>query len=120
MSNFTEWPEGLDITDVVPFGRVADIVKLASDGLSPRDIAVAIGLDDNAADAFCRMAPMPGSPVFRLMERGRTEGRKTALTKLSDVAREGNIDAVKALAEIQAASRHDELINYMDDDEFTG
>ena len=116
--NLYDWPEGLEITDLIPFDSVPEIIGHAANGLSARDIAVALRLDERVAAIFCRMAAVPGTPVFNLIERGRTEGRVNAMTKLGDVAREGNIDALKALGEIQGAIRFDELLINMDDDEF--
>lgn len=47
------------------------------------------------------------------------EEESTIVEKLQESAKGGNIEAVKALLELQELNRFNELVNNMDDDEFT-
>lgn len=41
------------------------------------------------------------------------------MLKLHEVAKGGNVEAINALRKVQAFNRYNELLNHMDDDEFT-
>ena len=99
--------------------REKDIMQLAAVGLSPADIAAAVELDTPSALAFVALAEIPGSNVSLMLARGRAIGRATPQMKLQAAANAGNIDAVKTLQKIQKENRFQELVNNMDNDEFT-
>lgn len=96
-----------------------DILKLAAVGLSPAEIAAAVELDTRTAMLFVALAEVPGSNVSLMLARGRAIGRATPQMKLQEAANAGNIDAVKTLQKIQKENRFQELVNNMDNDEFT-
>ncbi len=62
---------------------------------------------------------LPGSPLALMLAAARAEGIATPQIKLQEAATAGNIDAIKELQKIQARNRFNELVNYLDDDEFT-
>lgn len=109
----------------IPIGLVLtkqhedDIMKLAAVGLSPAEIAAAVELDTRSAMLFVALADIPGSNVSLMLARGRAIGRATPQMKLQEAANAGNIDAVKTLQKIQKENRFRELVNNMDDDEYT-
>lgn len=96
-----------------------EIMKQAAVGFIPREIAIAMEWPREKRAAFCALAEYPGSSVAVLIAAGRAEGRTMPQTKLQEQARAGNIDAIKALQTLQAKNRFNELVSYMDDDEFT-
>lgn len=96
-----------------------EVMRLAAVGMMPGEIAVAMEWPVEKRTAFCILAGMPGSKIARLIAAGRANGRATPQTKLHAAAEAGNIDAIKALQKVQAANRYKELLNHMDDDEFT-
>lgn len=96
------------------------VLSLAAAGLPPARIAAAIGLLPALANAFVALADMPGSPISVLIEQGRTDGIAEPQSSLQNMAAEGNIDAIKELRKLQRENRFNELISYMDDDEYTG
>ncbi len=96
-----------------------EVMRLAAVGLKPRDIAVSMEWPEVRREAFCVLAAMPGSDVALLLEAGRAIGLATPRTKLQQAAEVGNVDAIKALHKMQAANRYNELLNHMDEDEFT-
>ena len=96
-----------------------DILKLAAVGLSPAEIAAAVELDTRTAMLFVALAEVPGSNVSLMLARGRAIGRATPQMKLQEAANAGNIDAVKTLQKIQKENSFQELVNNMDNDEFT-
>ncbi len=96
-----------------------DIMKLAAVGLSPAEIAAAVELDTRNALLFVALAEVPGSKVSLMLAQGRAIGRATPQMKLQEAANAGNIDAVKTLQKIQKENRFQELVNNMDNDEFT-
>ena len=53
------------------------------------------------------------------MIEGRANGIASPQMKLQQAANAGNIDAIKTLQKLQQANRFNELIYYMDDDEFS-
>lgn len=109
-----------DYVDLIPDDQKEDVLKLAAVGLTPVQIAAAIELSPEATAAFVALADIPGSPVCRLIEEGRAAGISVPQIKLQEAAVAGNIDAIKMLQQLQHANRFNELIYYMDDDEFTG
>lgn len=108
------------IITAIPDDKKEEILKLAAVGLAPAQIAAAMEYPPDAAAAFVALADVPGSTVARLMIEGRANGIASPQMKLQQAANAGNIDAIKTLQKIQQANRFNELINYMDDDEFTG
>lgn len=96
-----------------------EIMQLAAVGFMPRDIAVAMEWPREKRVAFCLLADTPGSEVAMLIAAGKAVGRADPQIKLQEAAKAGNIDAIKALHKIQANNRFNELVNHMDDDEFT-
>lgn len=96
-----------------------EVMKLAAVGFITREIAIAMEWPREKRAAFCALAEYPGSSVAVLIAAGRAEGRAMPQTKLQEQAWAGNIDAIKALQTLQAKNRFNELVSYMDDDEFT-
>lgn len=96
-----------------------EVMQLAAVGFMPRDIAVAMEWPREKRTAFCMLANIPGSDIAALISAGRALGRAEPQRKLQEAARAGNIDAIRTLQKIQANNRFNELINHMDDDEFT-
>lgn len=96
-----------------------EVMKLAAVGFMPREIAVAMEWPRDRRTAFCALAEFPGSDVALLLAAGRATGRAMLQTKLHEQAKAGNIEAIKALQTLQANNRFNELVSFMDDDEFT-
>lgn len=96
-----------------------DVYKLASAGMRPAEIAVSMEWPPERCRAFCIIAELPGSPLALMLAAARAEGIATPQIKLQEAATAGNIDAIKELQKIQARNRFNELVNYLDDDEFT-
>ena len=96
-----------------------DVYKLASAGMRPAEIAVSMEWPPERRRAFCIIAELPGSPLALMLAAARAEGIATPQIKLQEAATAGNIDAIKELQKIQARNRFNELVNYLDDDEFT-
>lgn len=96
-----------------------EIMKLAAVGFMPREIAVAMEWPREKRAAFCLLANSPGSEVALLIAAGKAVGRADPQKKLQEAAQAGNIDAIKTLQKLQANNRFNELVNHMDDDEFT-
>lgn len=94
-------------------------MRLAAVGMNAADIAVAMEWQPERCAAFCRLAATPGSRIAMLLAAGRVTGRAEPLAKLQEAAVVGNVDAIKALQKVQAFNRYSELINHMDEDEFT-
>lgn len=96
-----------------------EIMKLAAVGFMPREIAVAMEWPREKRAAFCILANTPGSEIALLIAAGKAVGRADPQKKLQEAAQAGNIDAIKTLQKLQANNRFNELVNHMDDDEFT-
>lgn len=96
-----------------------EVMKMAAVGFMPGEIAVAMEWTRERRAAFCALAEYPGSDVALLIAAGRAEGRATPQTKLQEQAKAGNIDAIKTLQVLQANNRFNELVTFLDDDEFT-
>lgn len=96
-----------------------EIMQLAAVGFMPKEIAVAMEWPREKRAAFCLLAETPGSEVAMLIAVGKTVGRAEPQRKLQEAAQAGNIDAIKTLQKLQANNRFNELVNHMDDDEFT-
>lgn len=96
-----------------------EVMQLAAVGLMPREIAVSMEWSQERCAAFCMLANMPGSAISVLISAGRALGRTQPQRKLQEAATAGNIDAIKALHDFQRINRFNELVNNMDDDEFT-
>lgn len=96
-----------------------EVLRLAAVGLSASRIAAALGLEPRDALRFIALAEMPGSCVARIIEEGRANGTAAPQLKLQEVARAGNIDAIKTLQKIQGVNRFNELLTNMDDDELS-
>lgn len=96
-----------------------EIMQLAAVGFMPREIAVAMEWPREKRAAFCLLANTPGSEVAMLIAAGKAVGRADPQIKLQEAAKAGNIDAIKTLQKLQANNRFNELVNHMDDDEFT-
>ena len=94
-------------------------MKLAAVGFMPHEIAVSMEWPPERRRAFCIIAELPGSPLALMLAAARVEGIATPQIKLQEAATAGNIDAIKELQKIQARNRFNELVNYLDDDEFT-
>lgn len=116
----TDTNNSASISALIPESKKDDILKLAAAGLTAAQIAAAEELSPPVAAAFIALADVPGSIVARLLEEGRAIGIAAPQKKLQEAAATGNIDAVKTLRKIQRENRFNELIYYMDDDEFTG
>lgn len=95
------------------------VMKLAAVGFMPGEIAVAMEWPRERRAAFCALAEYPGSDVALLISAGRAEGRAMPQIKLQEQAKAGNIDAIKTLQVLQANNRFNELVTFLDDDEFT-
>lgn len=104
----------------IPDDKKEEILKLAAVGLTPAQIAAAMEYPPDVAAAFVALADVPDSTVARLIAEGRANGIATPQMKLQEAAAAGNIDAIKALQKLQTVNRFNELIYYMDDDEFSG
>lgn len=109
-----------DIIAEIPDEKKEEIMQLAAVGLTPAQIAAAMEYPPAAAAAFMALADVPGSTVARLIMEGRANGIAAPQIKLQQAANAGNIEAVKTLQKLQQNNRFNELIYYMDDDEFTG
>jgi hypothetical protein len=96
-----------------------EVMKMAAVGFMPGEIAVAMEWTRERRAAFCALAEYPGSDVALLIAAGRAEGRTMPQTKLQEQAKAGNIDAIKTLQVLQANNRFNELVTFLDDDEFT-
>lgn len=97
-----------------------DILKMAAVGLLPVEIAVSMeNWSGERRAAFCALANIPGSDISLLIAAGRASGRITPQVKLQEAAAAGNVDAIKTLQKLQANNRFNELVNNMDEDEFT-
>lgn len=96
-----------------------DIQKLAAVGLSPAEIALSMEWPDERRFVFLTLANSHNSTIAHLIASGRASGRSIPQIKLQEAAAAGNIDAIKALQRLQANNRFNELVNNMDDDEFT-
>lgn len=107
------------ITDISD-DKKEEILRLAAVGLTPAQIAAAMEYPPDVAAAFVALADVPDSTVARLIAEGRANGIATPQMKLQEAAAAGNIDAIKALQKLQTVNRFNELIYYMDDDEFSG
>ncbi len=112
--NITKYPE-------FPLTKEEEdnIYKLASAGMRSAEIAVSMKWPPERCRAFCIIAELPGSSLALMLAAARAEGIAAPQIKLQEAATAGNIDAIKALQKIQARNRFNELVNYMDDDEFT-
>ena len=108
------------ISTAIPDDKKEEILKLAAVGLTPAQIAAAMEYPPDAAAAFVALADVPGSTVAQLIAEGRANGVATPQMKLQEAAAAGNIDAIKTLQKLQKVNRFNELIYYMDDDEFSG
>lgn len=108
------------IITAIPDDKKEEILRLAAVGLTPAQIAAAMEYLPDAAAAFVGQADVPDSAVARLIAEGRANGVATPQMKLQEAAAAGNIDAIKALQKLQTVNRFNELIYYMDDDEFSG
>jgi hypothetical protein len=60
---------------------------------------------------------IPGSALADLIAEGKASASMKTLMALSEAAADGDVEAVKALAEIRERNRFDRLLNYMDEDE---
>lgn len=96
-----------------------EIMQLAAVGFMPREIAVAMEWPREKRVAFCLLANTPGSEIAMMIAAGKALGRADPQKKLQAAAQAGNIDAIKTLQKLQANNRFNELVNHMDDDEFT-
>lgn len=96
-----------------------DVMKLAAVGFSPTEIAVSMEWPRERRAAFCVMAKVPGSDIALLITAGKATGRAQPQIKLQEAAQAGNIEAIKTLQSLQRTNRFNELVNNMDDDEFT-
>lgn len=112
----------LQISDTFKFTdeKKEDIRKLAAVGLTAAQIAAAMEFPPDVATTFIALADIPESLVAILIAEGRANGIATPQIKLHEAAAAGNIDAIKELQKLQRVNRFNELIYYMDDDEFTG
>lgn len=104
---------------VISKNEEEEIMQLAAVGFMPREIAVAMEWPREKRVAFCLLANTPGSEVALLISAGKAIGRADPQKKLQEAAKAGNIDAIKTLQKLQANNRFNELVNHMDDDEFT-
>lgn len=114
----TNNPDYLSV--LLPKETKEEVVSLAGLGLTPAQIAAAIGMTPESAALFIALADMPGSAVARLIETGLVSGLATSQKELQKQANSGDVDAIKELMKVRRINRFNELIYYMDDDEFTG
>lgn len=96
-----------------------EVMQLAAVGFMPHEIAVSMEWPRERRAAFCFLANIPGSTISILITAGRAAGRAQPQIKLQEAAKAGNIEAIKALQNLQRTNRFNELVNNMDDDEFT-
>lgn len=96
-----------------------DVMALAAVGFMPPEIAMYMKWPQDKRIAFCMLANTPGSEIAILISAGRISGRADSHMKLHAAAKDGNIDAIKMLREIQADNRFNELVSHMDNDELT-
>lgn len=96
-----------------------EVMKLAAVGFLAKEIAASMEWPAEKRLAFCHAADIPGSTIAMLILAGRASGRATPQIKLQESAQAGNIDAIRTLQKVQANNRFNELVNNMDDDEFT-
>ena len=99
--------------------QAADIKRLAALGYTPKQMAVALGLDTADALLFLRDAATPATAVAALMRQAITETAAAPQVKLHEAAEAGNVDAVKELQKVQRRNEFNRLIEQMDDDELT-
>ncbi len=96
-----------------------DIMKMAAVGLNPEQIAASLDMTRMQRLIFVAAAETPGTMVAELLEKGRAVGVSGPLVKLQEAAVAGNIDAVKTLRDTRRENQFFQLLNAMDDDEFT-
>lgn len=106
-----------DIRGELTAGEKDEIMKMSALGLTPPQIASALGFAPDMAALFVRMADTPGSDIDRMLAEGRCVALADPQIKLHEAASAGNIEAVKELQKITRANRFNELVYYMDDDE---
>lgn len=99
--------------------QAADIKRLAALGFTPKNIAIALGLDRDDMLLFLRDAAVPGTAVAVLMLQAITQTKAAPQIKLHEAAEAGNVDAVKLLQDVQRRNQFNNMIEQMDDDEFT-
>lgn len=97
-----------------------EVLKLAAAGLAPDVIAAALKWPLERRMRFSLLAKAPGSKVAALITSGRAIGIAVPQKKLIDAAESGNVDAAKAIRQIQEKNRFKELLTNMDQDEFAG
>lgn len=100
-------------------GEETEVMRLAAVGFMPHEIAVSMEWPRERRAAFCVLASIPGSEISVLITAGRATGRAKPQIKLQEAATAGNIEAIKALQNLQRTNRFNELVSNMDDDEFT-
>jgi ParB-like chromosome segregation protein Spo0J len=99
--------------------QAADIKRLAALGFTAKNIAVALGLERDEMLLFLRDAATPGTAVAVLMLQAVTQTQAAPQIKLHEAAEAGNVDAVKLLQDVQRRNQFNNMIEQMDDDEFT-
>lgn len=99
--------------------QALDIKRLAALGYNAKKIAIALGLERNEMLLFLRDAATPGTAVAVLMLQAITETKAAPQVKLHEAAEAGNVDAIKLLQDVQRRNQFNNMIEQMDDDEFT-
>lgn len=107
-----------DIPKLLETEEIENVQNLASVGLSPNDIALSMGWGLAKRQVFIALSSVPESDVAVAIARGKMMGISDPQTKLKEAAAEGNIEAAKALADIQENNRFRNLLTAMDDDEY--
>lgn len=98
--------------------QTALIAEMAQAGFRPADMAAALGLPADSAYLFRVLANYQGSDISRHIAQAKAVGRLMAAADLTWLARRGNLEACKQLAEIQGDNEMRNLLANMDDDEY--
>ena len=92
-----------------------EVRRMAALGYSPEDIATYLGLDASECFLFVYDAGIPGTTIRGLIREGVLVSRAAPEIKLHEAAEDGNIYAVKLLAEIQERRLFENLLKDMDE-----
>lgn len=104
---------------MIPEEKLGDIKAYAAAGLSAADIAASVGMVPGVARVFVELADEPGSPVSQLLQSARAGADAEAVKALLKSAGLGDAESLKLLVELRERNRFNELIQNMDDDEYT-
>lgn len=102
--------DGIEITK----DQHSEIQRLAALGHPAEDIALYIGLKPEERILFARFAEQAGTETFELIREGILVSRATPEIKLHEAAENGNLDAIKQLAEVNKWRRFENLLKDLD------